>query len=213
MNVAIWVTVFAVVIIAINVLHVSNFGESEFVLSSIKIVTLLIVMFTCLIVSLGGGPNKQRVGFRYWRDPEAFGEYLKPGATGKFLGFWACLVQSCFAYTGTEVVGAAFGETPNPRRNVPRAVRQTLWRILIFYVLGVLLLGMAVPHDNARLIGATKAKTSAAASPFVIAMRLAGMKVLPDVVNALLLTFVISAANTGKSPPSELSGIVTHMMQ
>ncbi|OAL45863.1 dicarboxylic amino acid permease [Pyrenochaeta sp. DS3sAY3a] len=196
LNVAIWVTVFAIVIIAINVLHVGSFGESEFILSAIKIATLLMVMITCLVVALGGGPRGDRLGFRYWRTPGAFAGYLQPGALGKFLGFWACMVQSCFAYTGTEVVGAAFGETPNPRRNIPRAVRQTLWRICVFYIIGVLVLGMVVPYDNDRLVGATKKKTSAAASPYVIAIQLAGIKVLPDVINACLLVFVISAANT-----------------
>lgn len=180
-----------------QVLHVSNFGESEFILSSFKIVTLLVVMFTCLVVSLGGGPDHEKVGFRYWDNPGAFAEYLRPGNLGRFLGFWACMVQSCFAYTGTEVVGAAFAETPNPRRNIPRAVRQTLWRIMVFYILGVLLLGMAVPYNDERLVGATQQRTSAAASPYVIAMRIAGIRVLPDIVNALLLTFVIGAANTG----------------
>lgn len=157
-------------------------------------------MITCLVIALGGGPNHDRLGFRYWSEPGAFAEYLRPGTTGRFLGFWACMVQSCFAYTGTEVVGAAFGETPNPRRNIPRAVRQTLWRICVFYIVGVLFLGMVVPYDNSRLVGATKAKTSAAASPYVIAIKLAGIKVLPDVINACLLVFVISAANTGTSP-------------
>ena len=109
------------------------------------------------------------------------------------------MVQACFAYTGTEVVGAAFGETPNPRRNVPRAVRQTLWRIGVFYIFGVLILGMAIPYDNDRLVGATKQKTSAAASPYVIAIQLAGIKVLPNIINACLLFFVTSAANTGMS--------------
>ncbi|KAF4552532.1 Amino acid permease-like protein 33 [Elsinoe fawcettii] len=196
LNVGIWVTVFAVAIIAINVFHVSNFGESEFILSVLKVITLCIVLITCLVVALGGGPDQDRRGFRYWRDPGAFAAYLRPGSTGQFLGFWACMVQSCFAYTGTEVVGAAFAETPNPRRNVPRAIRQTLWRIATFYVAGVFVLGMVVPYDNDRLVGATKAKTSAAASPFVIAIGLAGIKVLPDFINAALLVFVISAANT-----------------
>jgi amino acid transporter len=207
LNVAIWVTVFAIIIIAINVLNVGSFGESEFILSSLKIITLLIVMFTCLIIALGGGPNHERIGFRYWKNPGAFATYLQPGPLGRFLGFWACMVQSCFAYTGTEVVGAAFGETPNPRRNIPRAVKQTLWRICVFYIVGVLLLGMAVPYDNERLVGATKAKTSAAASPYVIAIQLAGIKVLPDIINACLLFFVISAANTGMAFYHAMTGI------
>ncbi|PNP50591.1 hypothetical protein FNYG_15953 [Fusarium nygamai] len=61
---------------------------------------------------------------------------------------------------GTEVVGMTFGETPNPRKNVPRAVKQTFWRIACFYILGVLVLGMAVPYNNEQLIGATKQATS-----------------------------------------------------
>ncbi|RFU30139.1 hypothetical protein B7463_g6216, partial [Scytalidium lignicola] len=196
LNVVIWVTVFGLVVIAINVLHVSSFGEAEFILSSLKIITLLVVMFACLVISLGGGPVGDRIGFRYWRDPGAFAEYLQPGTLGRFLGFWACMVQSCFAYTGTEVVGIAFAETPNPRRNIPKAVKQTLWRICVFYILGVFLLGMAVPYNNDMLVGATKSKTSAAASPYVIAIRLAHISVLPDIINAALLVFVISSANT-----------------
>ncbi|KAM0332331.1 hypothetical protein ACHAQA_002608 [Verticillium albo-atrum] len=196
LNVAIWVTVFAVVVISINVLQVGGFGEAEFILSSIKIITLVTVMIVCLVVSLGGAPAHGRVGFGYWNNPGAFAEYLYTGGLGRFLGFWACIVQACFAYTGTEVVGAAFGETPNPRRNIPRAIKQTLWRICVFYIIGVLTLGMAVPYDDERLVGATKAKTSAAASPYVIAMALGGISVLPHIVNACLLVFVISAANT-----------------
>lgn len=163
-----------------------------------KIIVLVTVMIVCLVVSLGGAPAHGRIGFGYWNNPGAFAEYLQEGGLGRFLGFWACMVQACFAYTGTEVVGAAFGETPNPRRNIPKAIKQTLWRICVFYIVGVLVLGMAVPHDNERLVGATKAKTSAAASPYVIAMALGGIGVLPDIVNAGLLVFVISAANTGK---------------
>ncbi|KAJ5333509.1 dicarboxylic amino acid permease [Penicillium brevicompactum] len=196
LNVAIWVTVFGVLVIMINVLHVGSFGEAEFFLSSIKIIALVIAMVTCLVVSLGGGPNHERVGFRYWSEPGAFAEYLTTGSTGKFLGFFACLVQSCFAYTGTEVVGVAFAETPNPRRNVPRAIRQTLWRISVFYILGVILLGMAVPYNSDLLIGATHESTSASASPFVIAIKMGGIKVLPDIMNAAILVFVVSAANT-----------------
>ncbi|KAH0036325.1 dicarboxylic amino acid permease, partial [Aureobasidium melanogenum] len=196
LNVGIWITVFGALVIFVNVFNVSRFGEAEFVLSSLKIITLAVVMMTCLVVALGGGPDHDRRGFRYWHHPGAFAEYLEKGPLGRFLGFWACMIQSFFAYTGTEVVGVAFGETPNPRRNIPRAIRQTLWRVGVFYILGVFILGMVVPYNNTRLIGSTHAATSAEASPYVIAIKLAGIKVLPDIINASLLVFVISAANT-----------------
>ncbi|EOD48908.1 putative dicarboxylic amino acid permease protein [Neofusicoccum parvum UCRNP2] len=196
LNIAIFVVVFIVVILAINVLHVTFFGEAEFWMSLVKLLVMVVLILTCLIISLGGQPSGDRIGFRYWRDPGAFGTYLHSGPTGRFLGLWACMVQACFAYTGTEVVGAAFGETPNPRKNIPKAIRQTLWRICSFYVLGALVLGMAVPHTNDMLVGATKQKTGASASPFVVAVTLAGIPTFPDVINACLLIFVLSAANS-----------------
>lgn len=125
---------------------------------------MAILIISCLVVALGGGPNHTRSGFRYWRDPGAFKEYLVEGSLGRFLGVWACICQACFAFVGTEVVGMTFGETPNPRKNIPRAVKQTFWRIAVFYILGVIVLGMAVPSDNEMLIGATKKSTSAGES-------------------------------------------------
>lgn len=137
------------------------FGEAEFYMSSLKILILIVLIFTCFIIAVGGQPSGEQPGFSYWQNPGAFAEYLFKGNLGRFLGFWAAIVQSCFAFTGTEVVGIAFGETPNPRNNVPKAVKQTAFRICFFYILGVIVLGMCVPYNNSRLLDANKAKTSA----------------------------------------------------
>ncbi|KAM5352920.1 hypothetical protein ACJ41O_005642 [Fusarium nematophilum] len=196
LNVAIWITVFGIVIVTVNVLHVNSFGETEFWLGLAKVLIMTTLILSTFVVALGGGPNHGRSGFRYWNEPGAFAEYLVEGSTGRFLGFWAACVQACFAFTGTEVVGMTFGETPNPRKNVPRAVKQTFWRITCFYILGVLALGMAIPYDNDRLIGATKQATSGAASPFVVSVSLAGVKYFPDVINGCLLVFTLSAASS-----------------
>ncbi|KAI8652733.1 AA-permease domain-containing protein [Fusarium keratoplasticum] len=196
LNVAIWITVFGVLIITVNVLHVNSFGETEFWLGLCKVLIMTTLILSTLVVALGGGPNHDRSGFRYWQEPGAFAEYLAEGAKGRFLGWWACMVQACFAYTGTEVVGMTFGETPNPRKNVPRAVKQTFWRIAVFYILGILVLGMAVPYNSEKLIGATKQATSGAASPFVVSVSMAGVGVFPDFINACLLVFTLSAASS-----------------
>lgn len=138
-------------------------------MSLIKALVILMLILLCFIIALGGGPSHRRTGFWYWRDPGAFAPYtvtldgattVIDGATGRFLGVWACMVQATFAYLGTELVGVAFGETPNPRKNVPRAVNQTLLRIVFFYIAGVLVLGMAVPYNSSRLLTATKQQTS-----------------------------------------------------
>ncbi|KAL5588162.1 hypothetical protein FOVSG1_013298 [Fusarium oxysporum f. sp. vasinfectum] len=196
LNVGIWIGVFGAVIICINFLHVSKLGETEFWLGCAKILIMSMLILSCLVIALGGGPNHRRSGFHYWSDPGAFKEYILEGPRGRFLGVWACICQACFAFTGTEVVGMTFGETPNPRKNIPRAIKQTFWRIAVFYIFGIIVLGMAVPSDNDMLIGATKKSTSADASPFVVAIRLAGISVFPDIVNGSLLVFTLSAACT-----------------
>ncbi|KNB17912.1 hypothetical protein FOXG_16071 [Fusarium oxysporum f. sp. lycopersici 4287] len=196
LNVAVWITVFKVAIVSINVLHVNSFGETEFWLGFAKILIMTTLILSTFVVAMGGGPNHNRSGFRYWQDPGPFAEYLLEGPKGRFLGFWACCCQACFGFTGTEVVGMTFGETPNPRKNVPRAVKQTFWRIACFYILGVLVLGMAVPYENEQLIGATKQATSGAASPFVVAVSLGGIHVFADIINGCLLVFTLSAASS-----------------
>jgi amino acid transporter len=126
-----------------------------------------------LIIDLGGNPMHDRIGFRYWEHPYGpMGTYLKStvknNSTAIFLGFWSVLTNAMFAYIGTELIGVTVGEAENPRRNIPIAIRRTFWRIVIFYVGGVLVIGMTVPSTSPALLGATKAKTGAAASPFVV---------------------------------------------
>lgn len=134
-------------------------------MSLAKALVIIMLILMCFILSLGGSPSGFRSGFWYWTDPGAFAEYnvrwkddyfYVHGSTGRFLGVWACIVQATFAYLGTELVGVAFGETPDPRKNVPRAVNQTLLRIVFFYVAGVLVLGMAVPYNSPELLRATR---------------------------------------------------------
>ena len=88
------------------------------------------------------------------------------------------------------------GEAENPRRNIPRAIRLTFYRILVFYIVLILLLTMIIPYNSKQLMTATKQNTSAAASPFVAAIVVAGIHGLPGFLNACVLLFVFSAANS-----------------
>lgn len=107
------------------------------------------------------------------------------------------MVTATFAYLGTELVGVTVGEAQNPRRNIPRAIRLTFYRILIFYVLSVLLLGMCVPWNAPELEEAVNSSVSnAAASPFVVAIKIAGIHTLDHILNACILLFVFSACNS-----------------
>ncbi len=166
--------------VIINCLPVNVYGEAEFIFGAIKLTTIMGLILLMLIIDLGGSPNHDRIGFRYWVDPGPMNTYLVSGALGRFLAFWKVFIQATFAYGGSEMCVIAAGETENPRRNIPKAVRRVFWRILIFYVLAILLVGMCVSSEDPRLLNAIdKGRPGVAASPFVIAIVNGGIPVLP----------------------------------
>ncbi|KAI4178176.1 MAG: hypothetical protein LQ346_007530 [Caloplaca aetnensis] len=193
-NPGVFIAVFLVAIIAINYLGIKFFGEIEFWLSSIKVLTIVGLLILSLTLVLGGGPDHDRKGFRYWKNPGAMKPAYGTGDTGRFLGLWSTFVTATFAYLG--LVGVTVGEAQNPRRVIPRAIKLTFWRIVVFYVLSVLLIGMLVPYNSKALSFATKQTTGASASPFVVAMIESGISGLPGFLNACILIFVFSAANS-----------------
>ncbi|TKA75145.1 hypothetical protein B0A55_03990 [Friedmanniomyces simplex] len=195
-NPGVFIAIFLVAIIVFNYLGIRFFGELEFWLSSIKVLTIVGLIILMIILAAGGGPNHEATGFRYWHKPGAFAEYIVDGSLGKFLAVWSTMVTAVFAFLGTELIGVTVGEAQNPRRNVPRAIRLTFWRIVIFYICSVFLLGLNVAYNDPLLTGATKKSNSAAASPFVVAIQIAGIKTLPGFLNGCILIFVFSAANS-----------------
>jgi amino acid transporter len=196
-NPGVWIAIFLVLIICINYFGIKFFGEFEFWLSSFKVIVIIGIMIATLCIALGGAaPDHRRTGFYYWQEPGAFNTYIKEGATGKFLGFWSTMVTATFAFLGTELVGVTVGEAQNPRKTIPKAIKLTFYRILFFYIISVILVGMVVPYNSPELAFATTQSNSAAASPFVVAMSVAHIQVLPHIVNACILVFVFSAANS-----------------
>ncbi|KAJ4313254.1 hypothetical protein N0V94_007027 [Neodidymelliopsis sp. IMI 364377] len=189
---AIWITLIIVVIVGLNIFAVGIYGEAEFIFASVKIITLLGLLLVALVIMLGGAPDHDRRGFRYWKEG-AMKEYVGTGATGRFTGLWSTLVNAAFSYGGVEMVAVAAGEATNPRKNIPKAVRRVFWRILFFYVLGSLMIGVTVSSNDPALTD-DNAK-GAQSSPWVIAMKNAGIPVLPSIINAVILTSATSSGN------------------
>ena len=148
----------------------------------------------------GGGPNHDRLGFRYWRDPGAFNSYPKPGLghAGKFLAFWTALIRSGFAFVlSPESITIAAGESEAPRRNIPRASKRFIYRLIVFYVMGTLVVSVIVASNDADLLQAVSSGTkNAGASPFVIGIKRAGIRGLDHVINTVIITSAWSAANS-----------------
>ncbi|KAH6643679.1 dicarboxylic amino acid permease-like protein [Boeremia exigua] len=194
-NPGIWILIFLVLIVSINYFGIKFFGELEFWLSSIKVVVIVGLIILSFLLAVGAGPGPA-TGFKYYKNPGAFKPYIAKGDAGKFYGFWASLVNAVFAYLGTELIGVTVGEAQNPRKTIPRAIKLTFYRILFFYCLSVFFLGMLVPYNSEDLAFANKQTAKASASPFVLAIRLAGIKALPDILNACILIFTFSASNS-----------------
>ncbi|KZZ89358.1 Amino acid/polyamine transporter I [Moelleriella libera RCEF 2490] len=191
------ITLFFVTMILANCLPVRVYGEAEFVFGAIKLITIVGLILLMFIITLGGSPVGEPIGFRFWNDPGPMNSYLEPGALGRFLAFCKVFIQATFSYGGSEMVVVASGETEDPRRNIPKAVRRLFWRIAIFYVLSIFLVGLCVSSQDPNLLNAISSSAPGAAqSPFVIAIQNAGIKVLPSIINAVILTSAWSAGNS-----------------
>nr|XP_019010649.1 uncharacterized protein I206_05123 [Kwoniella pini CBS 10737]OCF49430.1 hypothetical protein I206_05123 [Kwoniella pini CBS 10737] len=191
-NNAVWITICYVVIVALNLTTSGVYGETEFIFSSIKVLTIIGLIILGIAIDCGAGPSGHYLGFHYWKEPGALAQYEGIGGSkGQFLGFWAVMTQAAFSYGGVEFFGITAAESANPRFSIPRAMKQIYFRIGIFYILGTFILGLIVPFDNDRLGTAS----NAAASPWVIAIQLSGIKALPHIINACLITSAWSAGN------------------
>ncbi|KAH6613538.1 amino acid permease-domain-containing protein [Chaetomium sp. MPI-SDFR-AT-0129] len=191
-NAAWIIVVFIVLTVSVGLAFVRVFGEVEFVFALIKILLVIFLIILGLVINLGGIPGTERIGFRYWRDPGPFVEYIATGNWGKFLGFWAVMTGAVFSFAGVESLAMAAAETKNPRKAIPRACKRVFARVVIFYMLAVLVVGMLVRSDDDRLDGSG---SSVAQSPFVLAASQAGIYAIPSVVNAVVITSAWSASN------------------
>jgi amino acid transporter len=110
----------------------------------LKILLIVGLILAGIIVDLGGSPGQDRIGFRYWKNPGPFNAHLVGGNTGKFLGFWSTMISAAYSYGNIQVVGLAGAETRNPRKVIPDAMRMTFWRVLVFYVISIFIVGLLV---------------------------------------------------------------------
>ncbi|KAK0629705.1 proline-specific permease [Bombardia bombarda] len=191
-NPTVFIIVFIILTAGVGFTFVRVFGEIEFVFALLKISLVVFLIILGLVIDLGGIPGTPRIGFRYWQDPGPFVEYIAAGDWGRFLGFWGVMTGAVFSFAGVESLAMAAAETQNPRRAIPRACKRVFARVVLFYMLAVLVVGMLVPSNDPRLDGSGGTVTQ---SPFVIAASAAGIPAIPSVVNAIVITSAWSASN------------------
>lgn len=206
----------------LNLLAVRGYGEAEFWLSGGKVILIFILFMFTFITMVGGNPQHHAYGFRSWYEPSAFLEYLSHGPKGRFEGFLAALWNAGFAVVGPEYISMVAAEAKRPRIYIKAAFKTVYFRFGLFFMGSALAVGIILPAryqglvelvfgkdgspylDGAPVTGVTpypggdsaSGSAGAAASPYVMAMSLMGVNVLPHIVNALMLTSIFSAGNT-----------------
>ncbi|KNC96129.1 uncharacterized protein SPPG_08516 [Spizellomyces punctatus DAOM BR117] len=189
----IWALILLAIIVVFNMFGGKGYGETEYWLSFIKIVTVIIFILVAILVAAGavGGTT---YGFKNWRDPGAFNSGA-PFNNG-FANVLSVMLVVGFSYMGTELVGIAAGETANPRKAVPVAIRNVFWRILLFFLCCIFLIGLIIPYTDPNLLDAAADGNNAAIAPFTIVFQRANIGAAANIMNAVLLTVIISASNS-----------------
>lgn len=193
----VWILIFLLVIILLNCSPVKYFGESEFWFASIKVLCIIGLVIMCFVLFWGGGPNHDRVGFRYWLHPGPFVNHIMPGGFGRFLDIYTGIIKGGFAFVlGPELVAVTSSECEDQRTNISKASKRFVWRLMCFYILGTLSISVIVASNDPVLEKAlAQEEPGAGSSPFVIGIQNFGIKGLPHIINFCILSSAWSAGN------------------
>ncbi|TDZ21091.1 Cationic amino acid transporter 1 [Colletotrichum orbiculare MAFF 240422] len=181
---AAWLSIFWVVIALINIGAVTVFAEVEVVMAAIKFGWIFVVIVASIVISAGGAPNHEAIGFRYWNEA--------PFLNG-FKGFLTVMPVCIFALSGSETTGLVAAELSNPRKAVPNAVKSIALRLAMFYLLGSSMITITVSPSDPNLFGSGAHATDA--SPFVVAFKNAGLEPLAHMMNVVIFLSVLSSGS------------------
>ncbi|VAX76714.1 Lysine-specific permease [Serratia symbiotica] len=184
----IWSALFLALMFLLNYISVKGFGEAEYWFSLIKVTTVIIFIAIGILMIFGVLKGGEHSGLQNW----TLGEAPFSGGFPAMIGV-AMIVG--FSFQGTELIGIAAGESENPSKNIPRAVRQVFWRILLFYIFAVLIISLIIPYADPSLLRNDVKNISI--SPFTLVFQHAGLLSAAAVMNAVILTAVLSAGNSG----------------
>ena len=184
-----WSAIFLAIIFGINALTVKGFGESEFFFSLIKVLAIIafIIIGIWMIVKIMLTPGAE--AFANWSIGDA-------PFVGGFQALIGVAMIAGFSFQGTEMVGVAAGESKDPKKTIPVAIKQIFWRILLFYIVCIFIIGTLIAYNDPRLLQAA-ATDDIALSPFTLLYEKAGFAFAASIMNAVILTAILSAGNSG----------------
>jgi lysine-specific permease len=165
-----------------------GFGETEYYLAGIKVVAIILFIIVGGLLDLGLIGNSKPIYFEYWKIPDS---PIKNGITGIFQVF----LLAFFAFGGTELIGLTAGEAINPQVNVPIAIKSTFYRILVFYIGSIFVMGLTIRHDDPSLLNSANSG-DVTISPFTLILARAGLSSAAHIMNGVIFSAVLSAGNS-----------------
>ena len=179
-----WTSVlfFFVVITAINLTNVKFYGESEFWLAIIKVAAVISMIVFGLYLLFTADVGSSISFSNLW----SHGGFFPNG----FSGLFYMLAFLMFAFGGIELIGMAAAEAKDPKKTIPKAINQVVFRILIFYIGSLAILLSLVPWNQLDLGGLDK-------SPFVMIFSQMGIGWAAHLLNFIILTAALSVYNSG----------------
>ncbi|KAF2636862.1 hypothetical protein P280DRAFT_459210 [Massarina eburnea CBS 473.64] len=182
---AAYITIFLVITALPNIFPVRWYGHVEFAMSWAKLIAIFIMLFYLFIMASGGVPaTNGPLVFTYWKNPGAFNNGMK--------GLAKAFVQAAFSFGGAQHIAVIAGEAINPRKTIKATVLPIFWRMFLFFVLNIWMIGMCVPSDDEDL----KNGAGTLGSPFVIALKRGNVMGLAHAINGFIFLTVISCGVT-----------------
>ena len=177
-NPVVWCIIIGAGVLLLNMIDVKAYGEAEFWFAGIKVVTIIIFMVIGILMLFGVVGKQGAIGFSNW-------------TSASFLphGVWAVVLTAVgvvWSYLGVETVTIAAGETENPEKNVPKAIKTVFFRIALFYVGSVTIIGLVVPYTSVSVMQ----------NGYAGVFELAGFKSAAILMNIVILTSLASCANS-----------------
>jgi AAT family amino acid transporter len=181
-SVPLWLLSFlcASLIVGINLFQVKYYGELEFWFAGIKILALIAFILLGILILAGIIPSSTQNPISNFT---SHGGFFPHGLSGTLSAFLVVM----FSYGGAELIGVAVTETKNSEKVLPKIIKGAVWRVIIFYIFPILIICGIMPWN----------KVTSENSPFVQVFSLTGIPIAAQIMNFVLLTAVLSAANSG----------------
>jgi AAT family amino acid transporter/D-serine/D-alanine/glycine transporter len=187
-----------VMLMVINLFAVKTFGEVEFWLALIKVVTIVGLIAAGLAILIFGLDTSSQTTpsiTNLWRH----GGFFPNG----WSGFWYAIPLAAFTFAGVEVIGLVAAETANPERTLPRAINSIIWRMAIFYIGSIAVIMALYPWNQ----------IDTSQSPFVRVFDSIGLGIAAGLINFVVISALASSCNTGLFATSRMLFALSHIQQ